>query len=251
MDNCLFVIPCRFSLQSPFIFQCVEKITHSNPTACIVVVDSNSEDKSYFDKILQYKNLTILDIENKNYDTGAYWAAYNEFPGFDFYGLIHDSLTIDRCCTDLREFHSLRYFLSAPLIGGIKLGFSSMLNKRLLISQKFFGKTSLVGHGFTNQEQYNWASSYLSLLGLDSFPSYWLSLFGPIMFTPKSVLDDLVAIDFHTVLPNSKIQQMGMELLWGLALKKVGIDVSKCLQGDHFSCELNSKGFDKTISSRQ
>ena len=50
----------------------------------ITVIDSNSPDKSYFKK-LKKKRVIVYNAKNKNYDTGAYWYAYNKFKKVNFF----------------------------------------------------------------------------------------------------------------------------------------------------------------------
>lgn len=61
----MFVIPCKFNSNHPFIVNLVEDITNGHSFKKIVVVDSDSEDKSYFDKLRKY-DIIIEDVKNKN-----------------------------------------------------------------------------------------------------------------------------------------------------------------------------------------
>ena len=61
----MFVISCKYSQKNNFIFNLVKDIRRFHETEEIVVVDSSSEDKSYFDEIRKM-NVIIEDIENKN-----------------------------------------------------------------------------------------------------------------------------------------------------------------------------------------
>ena len=46
----IFVIPCRYSDKTPFIYRCLDSIRKYYDDK-IVIFDSNSDDKSYFDII--------------------------------------------------------------------------------------------------------------------------------------------------------------------------------------------------------
>jgi hypothetical protein len=76
MNNIAFVICCK---NSKYIHKCVESINTFYPSSTIYVVDSCSEDKSYFDIQNKYKNVIIKDISNKNYEYGAYLYCFNEY----------------------------------------------------------------------------------------------------------------------------------------------------------------------------
>jgi glycosyltransferase involved in cell wall biosynthesis len=47
----MFVIACKYNPKFPFIIHLVESIRKFHPTEKIVVVDSDSDDKSYFSQI--------------------------------------------------------------------------------------------------------------------------------------------------------------------------------------------------------
>ena len=81
----MFVIPCKYNKDYPSIQKIVHDIRLFHPEETICVVDSDSDDKSYFDDIKLYKNVIIEDIANKNYQIGAYWYAYKKYPNEDFY----------------------------------------------------------------------------------------------------------------------------------------------------------------------
>jgi hypothetical protein len=107
----MFVIPCKFNPQFPFILQLVDDIRKFHHNEKIVIVDSNSEDKSYFDLLIKY-NVQIEDISNKNWMVGAYWHAFNKFPNEEFYFFFHDSMRVKRNLDYLKEkdLITLMYF---------------------------------------------------------------------------------------------------------------------------------------------
>jgi len=87
MVELTFVIPCHNLEENGYIIPCVESIRTTNPEADIIVIDSASPDKSYFNKI----DAPVLDINNKNYAFGAYWAGFKARRESEFYAFIHDS----------------------------------------------------------------------------------------------------------------------------------------------------------------
>ena len=65
----IFVIACYYDGSNAAIFECVKSIQKHYKSAKIVVVDSNSPDKTYFQR-LKEKKVTVYNAKNKNYDTG-------------------------------------------------------------------------------------------------------------------------------------------------------------------------------------
>ena len=74
----MFVIPCKYNSEFPFIIELVKSIRKFHLTEKIVVIDSDSEDKSYF-SILENYDVIIEDIKNHNWMIGAYWYAYKKY----------------------------------------------------------------------------------------------------------------------------------------------------------------------------
>ncbi len=74
----MFIISCKYDgeehpnhdpskaipIKSP-IRECVKSIVELHPNEKVVVVDSDSGDKSYFQDIQKYDNVIILDCKNK------------------------------------------------------------------------------------------------------------------------------------------------------------------------------------------
>ena len=75
-----------------FIPQCINSIINFHPNEKIVLVDSDSHNKEYFNKLP--KNVIIADIGNKNYMEGALWYCYEKSPEEDFFYLIQDSMSL-------------------------------------------------------------------------------------------------------------------------------------------------------------
>ena len=89
----LFVISCFYDGSNNAIFNCTNSIQQHYEHPKIVVVDSDSPDKSYFN-ILESRSIDILDIKNKNYDTGAYWSAFKKYKNYNHYYFLQDSIKI-------------------------------------------------------------------------------------------------------------------------------------------------------------
>lgn len=91
----MFVIPCKYDSRSP-ILDSVKSITDIHPTEKIVLVDSGSEDKSYYKDIEEYDNVEILDVSNPYRLIGALRHAYKKYPNEEYYVLMHDSVSLKK-----------------------------------------------------------------------------------------------------------------------------------------------------------
>jgi hypothetical protein len=124
----MFIISCKYDgaehpnhdpskaipKKSP-IKECVKSIVELHPNEKVVVVDSDSGDKSYFQDIQKYDNVIILDCKNNNRVCGSFYEAYKNFPDEDTYVLVHDSLTFKKSIQNFIdseiECFSLMYFV--------------------------------------------------------------------------------------------------------------------------------------------
>lgn len=251
-----FVIPCYNLGAGSMIVDNIKRIRAMNPHDRIVVVDSGSPSKEYFTSLEQY-DVDILDITNLHYDTGAYWEAYRRYPDVTDFVFAHDSLFIGRNIDFCLEYDvcSFRYFYSMPVIGGYNTFFS--VHETIRWCAKMFlrrFKASSVSpcncYGFDNLEQKRWVETELGKIGI-ALPKTWVSLFGPVFTAKRTVLDKLVSIGADTILPSNKLQQMGMERVWGIVFAALGYDVTQSVQGNHFSTPLDYNGINKIILARQ
>lgn len=95
----IFIIPCKYNPHCKII-ETVESIAKYHPDADIIVVDSDSDDKSYFDNL--HPNAMVLDEANKYYEPGALWRVTSRF--YDtHYILVQDSMVFKKSITDIVE----------------------------------------------------------------------------------------------------------------------------------------------------
>jgi hypothetical protein len=87
------------------------KDVHGNDE--IVVVDSDSEDKSYYAKVRRIPNTHLLDVANRHYVIGALWRALETFQD-SFVYLLHDSMILKNNVSFLEDHDvtSIRFFRS-------------------------------------------------------------------------------------------------------------------------------------------
>lgn len=109
MNKILFVICCK---DSNYIFDCIESINsfYLN-SADIVIVDSCSNDKSYFDLLNKYKNIFIEDICNKNYEYGSILHAFKKYNQYDIYIFIQDSLRIKSKISEIKLINNNEVYI--------------------------------------------------------------------------------------------------------------------------------------------
>jgi len=109
----MFCFSCKYISESP-IKECVDSILEFHPDEKIVIVDSQSEDKSYYDIFSNYSEVDILDNVNNYRIPGALHQTYKKYPNESHYVLIQDSIifkkSIDSYLTSSDQFVSFMYF---------------------------------------------------------------------------------------------------------------------------------------------
>lgn len=250
IKNRIFIVPCFYDGSNSSIFKCIDSILkfYNNPK--IVVVDSDSPDKSYFKKLIK-KKVTVLDVRNKNYDTGAYWIGFKHFPDYKFYYLLHDSIFLKKNLSFYEKFDltTLRFFMSIDMVGRFKIkrtrdkfykNFSNIFNKN---------KTLYYYNGFDDLKQSKWCADQIKKTNY-FIPKTWISVFGPVFFCRQTVLKNLIKRKFNKILPKNKIQAQGMERLFGIAFQQDGLNVTNSLQGDIKNTKLHKKYAEKYFFNR-
>lgn len=200
----MFVIPCKFQKSNPIIFECVERIKKFHPYERILIVDSNSEDKSYF----SLNGVTIADIENKNYGTNAFFYAYKNFPDEKFFYCIYDSLLLN---------HSLEQFKQNPLT----------------VIRHFKSPPTNIGFDENGLSLSVWANLQMKRkLGFE-LPGEYIGILGPMFFASRHTLSRLEDVGLFDILPANKYQLCAMERIVGHTLEKLGYDIgNNSLQGE-------------------
>jgi hypothetical protein len=86
---------------NPLLFDCISalykiQITDNNNYK-ICVVDSDSDDLLLYDKIkIEFPNVDLLFVKNKNYEYGAYKYAHIAYPEHHIYICIQDNIIINK-----------------------------------------------------------------------------------------------------------------------------------------------------------
>lgn len=193
----MFVIPCKYNPQFPFVIRLVESIRKFHPTEKIVVVDSDSYDKTYFSEIEKYE-VIIEDVKNKNWMIGAYWHSYKKYPNEEFYFFLHDSMIVKENMDYLKE--------------------------KDLTTLMYFDRT--IGNFNT------WGE----LISLNSKYEYVFSGFGcygPIFFCKNKVMKRMLDMGADNFLPSNKEETGYCEGSYGFFLEEQGYNLKECsLYGD-------------------
>ncbi len=193
----MFVIPCKYNPKFPFVIQLVQSIRKYHPTDKIVIVDSDSPDKSYFNILKQY-DVIIEDVQNKNWMIGAYWYAYEKYPNEKFYYFLHDSMLVK---------NNLDY-----------------LKQNDLTILCYFDRT--IGNFNSWSERINLETKY-------SYNQFGLGCYGPIFLCKNKVMKRMFEMGANKLLPKSKEETGYCEGCYGFFLEEQGYNLKECaLYGD-------------------
>ena len=109
----MFCFSCKYFDRSP-VKQTVDSILTHHPDEKIVIVDSMSDDKSYYQMFSNYNNVDILDNCNPYRVPGAFYQTFKKYPNEPYYVNLQDSLMLKKSwqkfIDDPVEFISLAYF---------------------------------------------------------------------------------------------------------------------------------------------
>ena len=198
----MFVIPCKYTDKSPIV-ECVRSVRRHYPDELIVVVDSDSDDKSYFKSLEEY-NVSIEDISNKNFLEGALWHCFDRYQNEEFIYLIQDSMKIKMNFdyVEDRDFTCIASFPNNCWAENFEGGSAA---------QKEFCKKSLEKIG------YQYLESDIN----------WHPVFGISFFISRTLMSALKEKGMDTYLPSNKMEMEASERLWGMVLYQEGIDVAE------------------------
>ena len=200
----MFVIPCKYTNQSP-IFDCVRSISFFHPTEKIIVVDSHSDNTDYLNEILKINNVIVLNEKNSNYEIGALWLAFNNFPEEHCYVLIHDSVILKQSLNDFIENDKTYNFL-------------------------YFNETIF------NSEQ-NYLMEVLSKTDYIVSTNNLIGCAGSMMIIKNNIISNMVSKKLSNyLLPTNKFESQVCERILGLCLSLEGVNmVENSIEGDGLS----------------
>ena len=191
----LWVIPCKYDGR-PLVQECVKAIREHHDDPHILVVDSASEDKSYFDDL----DCIVADWENRNYPHGAYAKAYREFD-YDHYWLWQDTLLVEQNLDEyVSDFTSVAWFRQSW------------------------------GWNEDGTPLEEWAEPLMERHLGYGIPEQMSGVAGPAMCVSRRALDDLAPV--FGILPETKWEMCAMERVWGIAAAAAGYDPRRSILGE-------------------
>ena len=194
----MFIIPCKYTKNCNSVIELVKSIREYHPTHRIMVVDSASSDKSYFNEIEPY-NVDIQDIDNKNWSVGAFWHGYFKYPNEKFYYCINDSMKVK---ANLSDFESKELVTLATFNREINPSFNAW-NHRINTETKYTVTNS--GNG----------------------------VYGPIFMCSGRLFTNLYNKNANVLLPTCKDELGYLEGGFGSMFECEGFDMHECsLYGD-------------------
>jgi len=188
----IFSITCRCinSVNKQDIIKCVKSIKTFHPDTRIVVVDSDSPDKSYFSEV-EALGVIIADIKNKNYETGGIWHTFNNYTD-DVYVFLQDSMVLNK---------SLSEYMGSDLrIINFYEGWKDGKPEEKAWSRQQMENT-----------EYEYQESNFKMLQYNSF------------LASRNTLIKLQAKKLDRILPTEKAHAQAMERIFGMALSQEGL----------------------------
>ena len=202
----MFVIPCKYNATSNYIIDLVTQIREYHSDEKIMVVDSDSSDKSYFSQ-LESLNVIVEDVANTNWMIGAYWHGYKKFPDEDFYFFFHDSMKVKANLDYLKEKN---LFLLADFNREAARSFNAWNDK--ILQETKIDKRFIKSNG--------------------------RGCYGPIFGCKNWVMKSLLEKGVDKLLPSNKRETGFCEGAYGLFFESLGFNLSDCvLYGDILKLE--------------
>jgi len=194
----MFIISCKYTKTSNHIINLVSDIRKYHDDEKILVVDSDSSDKTYFNALEKY-NAEILDVANQNWMVGAYWKGFFKYPNENFYYCFHDSMRVKDNLDYLKQ-KELTMLATFNRTGHISF---NAWNKRINTETKY--KVTNTGYG----------------------------CYGPIFMISNRLFTNLYNNNAHVLLPANKAETGFMEGAFGALFECEGFNLMECsLYGD-------------------
>ena len=227
----MFIIPSKYTPDSQ-IFNCIDRIKKYHPNEKILIIDSNSDGKTYFSEINKIDNVEVHDANNIHYEIGALWYVYeNKLNiGDSNLFLIQDSILLNRNVDVMKDFDFCAFAYNEKHDGTM---------------YKYFNEN------IPTKSDYHVLSNYLMV-------------FGSCFFAKKDFLDILYKKGANNILPINKFGSECMERIIGqLATQEnINLVVNSLIHQNNLSengvsrlensCEVYSNNFfDKIFGGRQ
>ncbi len=206
--SALWVVPVKFDPARPVVLECIEAIQRHHESPKILVVDSGSEDKSYFDFCFE-RGVKVASINNQLFGFGAHAWAFRHHPDVDFFYFIFDSLIVTGNCDRFR-------------------------NRPLTVMRHWHSSEHDWGWDETTGAHLSiWGRQQLERMGVP-FPESYHGVMGPMYFMDRPTCEKLDNIGYWFAQTTNKHLQCAQERIAGVTLEYIGLDVpSVSLQGGH------------------
>lgn len=205
-NNISFVIPCKFSKEYGFLIKnCVQSIRQHYPDNDIFVVDSSSDSKEYAKNLILKYNVKFLNVNNKNFSTGALWTVFDIFKeNYDYYFLIHDSTKI------LKPINVKKGLDVAPVMCGGPWKWPRVNTVRQTNGKKIGPRSSQWAHQECRKNNVHFTENFNSILG-------------PMFLVSNQVLNEISKSGFYNIRPTNKHQSETMERLWAMKFTNMNL----------------------------
>lgn len=202
----MFIVPCKY-VEGCLIEQSIKAIRELHPLETILVVDSDSSDKSYFELLKPY-NVIIADIANKHYESGAFWYAVQNYKEH-WYVVIQDSVILKQHLHKyLHDFEQFYCFIN-------------------------FNENTLTHHMSDQTGSYGFVSRINEMIGgFDKISHHdnlnFTGVFGPSFIIKRTMVNLMLKNKLNeTLLPENKFDHQITERIYGLVAKQCGVDLNK------------------------
>lgn len=203
----MFIISCKYNKTSNYVINLCQQIRNFHSNELIMVVDSDSDDKSYFDELKKY-NVIIDDAKNKNWMIGAYWRGYKKFPNEHYYFCFHDSMKVKA---------NLDYLKEKPL--------------NLIATFDRIPDSAFVAWNYRIEHDTTYDYSMVK-------KTKGRGCYGPIFMCNNDIMTSMFNHGVHKILPNNKSETGCLEGLYGLIFELEGFDLDDCsMYGDILELE--------------
>jgi Leucine-rich repeat (LRR) protein len=194
----MFVIPCKYTDKSNII-ELVNSINELHPNDTVLILDSDSDDKSYIE-LLKRNDKNVFSYNNKKYIDSAVWYAYENFKDEKFFYVLHDSMMLKSNLDKYKNYSFTSYM-------HFKSDYSSL-------------------------EMHAYVINACRKLNINYIEPY-TCLFGITFFCQRHILDKLYNLKLNTILPRNKFEMQCSERLWGQILSQLNVDlIGNSLCGD-------------------
>lgn len=201
----LFVCACKYIINNNVVFNFVDSINNFHPDDHIFIKDSISDDLSYMDRLLEKNKNITFGFNNKHYVDGALLSAFEQFPKYDYYCILHDS---------------------SKLVENI----SSFQNNEITCVS-----------WFNDQDEYKWSKEKFTETEYIYMDGIIEGIFGGMFMISNHMLSKVYKKTNKVFLPENKRQLEAMERAWGMIFTQEGYPPSKFNMCGHLGDGLNGR----------